>query len=83
MLFGDEHYRDVIGLLQQHCRQQKQILIFLICGNDRIAFLAYQVLLSMGLRIPEQVAVLGYDNMIGTGSYSIRHSPQYSCHIMT
>ncbi len=67
MLFGDEHYRDVIGLLQQHCRQQKADFDILICGNDRIAFLAYQVLLSMGLRIPEQVAVLGYDNMIGTG----------------
>ena len=53
--------------MKKHCVHQKADFDILICGNDRIAFLAYQVLLSMGLRIPEQVAVLGYDNMIGTG----------------
>lgn len=66
MAYGDEHYRDVIDVLKRYCRHQQADFDILICGNDRIAFLAYQVLLSMGLRIPEQVAVLGYDNMIGT-----------------
>jgi DNA-binding LacI/PurR family transcriptional regulator len=37
----------------------------LVCGNDRIAFCAYQWLLGRGLKIPDDVAVLGYDNMIG------------------
>ncbi|APQ12016.1 sucrose operon repressor [Pseudomonas oryzihabitans] len=37
----------------------------LICGNDRIALVAYQWLLARGLRIPQDVAVLGYDNMVG------------------
>lgn len=37
----------------------------LICGNDRIALVAYQWLLARGLRIPRDVAVLGYDNMVG------------------
>jgi DNA-binding LacI/PurR family transcriptional regulator len=37
----------------------------LICGNDRVAFVAYQYLLSRGLRIPKDVAVLGFDNMGG------------------
>lgn len=36
-----------------------------VCGNDRIAMLAYQLLLARGLRIPEDVAVVGYDNMVG------------------
>lgn len=36
-----------------------------ICGNDRIAFVAYQLLLSRGFRIPEDVAVVGYDNTVG------------------
>ncbi len=36
-----------------------------ICGNDRIAFVAYQLLLSKGFRIPEDVAVVGYDNTVG------------------
>ncbi|MDP8050930.1 LacI family DNA-binding transcriptional regulator [Pasteurella atlantica] len=37
----------------------------IVCGNDRIAFLTYQLLLSRGFRIPEDVAVVGYDNMVG------------------
>ncbi len=37
----------------------------IVCGNDRIAFLAYQMLLAHGLRIPQDVAVVGFDNMVG------------------
>jgi DNA-binding LacI/PurR family transcriptional regulator len=37
----------------------------LICGNDRVAFVAYQHLLSRGLRIPKDIGVLGFDNMVG------------------
>jgi DNA-binding LacI/PurR family transcriptional regulator len=37
----------------------------LVCGNDRVAFVAYQHLLSMGLRIPEDIGILGFDNMVG------------------
>jgi DNA-binding LacI/PurR family transcriptional regulator len=36
-----------------------------ICGNDRVAFVAYQHLLSRGLRIPKDIGVLGFDNMVG------------------
>lgn len=64
---GDEHYIDVIELIDSHCQNGQPDFDVVICGNDRIAFLAYQVLLSKGLRIPEDIAVLGYDNMIGVG----------------
>lgn len=37
----------------------------IVCGNDRIALVVYQILLRNGFRIPEDVAVTGYDNMIG------------------
>ncbi|ELX8379472.1 LacI family DNA-binding transcriptional regulator [Providencia vermicola] len=67
LALGDEHYRDVIDLINRHCKQAKPDFDVVVCGNDRIAFLTYQVLLSKGLRIPEDVAVLGYDNMIGVG----------------
>jgi DNA-binding LacI/PurR family transcriptional regulator len=40
----------------------------LICGNDRVAFVAYQHLLSMGLRIPKDMGILGFDNMVGVAS---------------
>lgn len=64
---GDEHYLDVIALINSHFKNKKPDFDVIICGNDRIAFLAYQVLLSRGLRIPQDIAVLGYDNMIGVG----------------
>ncbi|WP_145600997.1 LacI family DNA-binding transcriptional regulator [Yersinia frederiksenii] len=64
---GDEYYQDVISLLNRHCPDGKPDFDVLICGNDRIAFLAYQVLLAKGITIPQQVAVMGYDNMVGIG----------------
>jgi DNA-binding LacI/PurR family transcriptional regulator len=39
----------------------------LICGNDRVAFVAYQHLLSLGMRIPKDIGILGFDNMVGIG----------------
>lgn len=64
---GDEHYPDVVPFIEQHCPQNIPDFDLLICGNDRIAFLAYQVLLTKGIAIPQQVAVLGYDNLVGIG----------------
>lgn len=43
----------------------------IVCGNDRIAMLAYHLLLAKGFRIPEDVAVVGYDNMVGVASLFI------------
>jgi DNA-binding LacI/PurR family transcriptional regulator len=39
----------------------------LICGNDRVALVAYQHLLSLGIRIPQDMGILGFDNMVGIG----------------
>lgn len=64
MIWGDEHYPDVVTLLNAHCPNGKLDFDILVCGNDRIAFLAYQVLLAKGIKIPQQVGVLGYDNMV-------------------
>jgi DNA-binding LacI/PurR family transcriptional regulator len=36
-----------------------------ICANDRVAFVAYQHLLSLGLHIPRDMGILGFDNMVG------------------
>ncbi len=38
-----------------------------ICGNDRVALVAYQHLLSRGIRIPEDIGILGFDDMVGIG----------------
>jgi DNA-binding LacI/PurR family transcriptional regulator len=66
-LSTDDAYQETIGVLEHQLRGLKGRPAFdlLICGNDRIALVAYQYLLSRGLRIPAEVAVLGYDNMIG------------------
>jgi DNA-binding LacI/PurR family transcriptional regulator len=36
-----------------------------VCANDRVAFVAYQHVLAMGLRIPKDIGILGFDNMVG------------------
>jgi DNA-binding LacI/PurR family transcriptional regulator len=66
-LSTDDAYQETIGVLENQLWRLKGRPAFdlLICGNDRIALVAYQFLLSRGLRIPAEVAVLGYDNMIG------------------
>lgn len=38
-----------------------------VCGNDRVALVAYQYLLSRGLRIPNDIGILGFDDMVGIG----------------
>ncbi|MGE8353104.1 MAG: LacI family DNA-binding transcriptional regulator [Pseudomonas protegens] len=66
-LSQDDAYQETVAVLEAQLRESQGTPAFdlLICGNDRIALVAYQYLLSRGLRIPNQVAVLGYDNMIG------------------
>lgn len=64
---GDEHYLDVAKLLEYQFSAGQQAVDVLICGNDRAAFVAYQQLLAMGIKIPEQIAILGFDNMVGVG----------------
>jgi DNA-binding LacI/PurR family transcriptional regulator len=36
-----------------------------ICGNDRVALVAYQYLLARGFRIPKDIGILGFDDMVG------------------
>lgn len=67
MAYGDEHYRDIPAVVLAHIQQRKPQFDSVICGNDRIAFMVYQTLLARGLRIPQDVAVVGYDNMVGIG----------------
>ncbi|OCG05213.1 LacI family DNA-binding transcriptional regulator [Gilliamella sp. wkB112] len=61
-----QEYMMTTQILKQHCAKKLDFDV-LICGNDRIAFVAYQFLLGKGYHIPNDVAVLGYDNMVGTG----------------
>jgi LacI family transcriptional regulator len=34
----------------------------LACGNDQMAMMVYGILRSMGLKVPEEISVAGYDN---------------------
>ncbi|CAI1506515.1 HTH-type transcriptional repressor CytR [Serratia quinivorans] len=64
---GDERYRDSVELLERHFSPGQRDCDVVVCGNDRVAFMVYQVLLAQGWKIPQQVGVLGYDNMVGIG----------------
>ena len=68
MHFVDEHYRDIPEMLLAHIDQGKPRFDSVICGNDRIAFMVYQTLLTQGIRIPQDIAVIGYDNLVGIGN---------------
>ena len=67
MASGDEHYRDIPSVLLARIQNGIPLFDSVICGNDRIALMVYQTLLAQGLRIPEDIAVIGYDNMVGIG----------------
>lgn len=60
-----ENFLDIIPILQRHIKPEKSEVDCLICGNDRLAFVAYQYLLSRGIAIPQDIAVIGFDNMVG------------------
>lgn len=64
---GDAHYHDIPGSVLAQIHQGKPAFDSVICGNDRIALMVYQTLLGQGIRIPQDVAVMGYDNMVGIG----------------
>lgn len=68
MQYGDEHYRDIPDILQVYIDRGQPRFDSIICGNDRIAFMVYQTLLTQGIRIPQDIAVLGYDNLVGIGN---------------
>lgn len=64
---GDSHYLDIPGVIMAHMSQDKPCFDSVICGNDRMAFMVYQTLLAKNIRVPEDIGVLGYDNMVGIG----------------
>lgn len=64
---GDSHYLDIPSAILAHMPEGKPCFDSVICGNDRMAFMAYQTLLAHNIRIPEDIVVLGYDNMVGIG----------------
>lgn len=68
MQYGDEHYRDIPDILLAYLERGQPQFDSVICGNDRIAFMVYQTLLTRGIRIPQDIAVLGYDNLVGIGN---------------
>lgn len=64
ILHDEPNYLEAVSFLNQALAKRPRPDC-LICGNDRVAFVAYQYLLSQGLRIPKDVGVLGFDNMVG------------------
>jgi LacI family transcriptional regulator len=54
---SDAVYRTTVRLMQQPNRPTA-----LFCFNDRTAMWAYDALRDLGLRVPEEVAVIGFDN---------------------
>lgn len=64
-LESHDGYEEVISILADKTASVSSLPDLIVCGNDRIALLVYQYLMTKGFRIPADIAVLGYDNMIG------------------
>ncbi len=62
---GENYFEGAKPLMEMLQHQKKLDHDVVVCGNDRIAFVVYQLLLRYGYRIPEDIAVTGYDNTIG------------------
>ncbi|PIJ41481.1 LacI family DNA-binding transcriptional regulator [Tatumella sp. OPLPL6] len=64
---GDEGYLALASVLATHITPPSLAYDVVVCGNDRAAFVAYQQLLTMGIKIPHEMAVIGFDNLVGVG----------------
>ncbi|VTM59132.1 sugar-binding domain protein [Klebsiella pneumoniae] len=64
---GDEHYHDIPAVVLAHIREGKPGFDSVICGNDRMRVYGLSDAAGPGVRIPQDVAVVGYDNMVGIG----------------
>ncbi|WP_241630676.1 substrate-binding domain-containing protein, partial [Rosenbergiella nectarea] len=64
---GDEGYLAFASVLATHITPPSFAYDVVVCGNDRAAFVAYQQLLTMGIKIPHEMAVIGFDNLVGVG----------------
>jgi DNA-binding LacI/PurR family transcriptional regulator len=63
--FRDEaDYLETVSFLKEALDKRPRFDC-VICGNDRVAFVAYQHLLSRGFCIPKDIGVLGFDDMVG------------------
>lgn len=51
--------------------KMKDLPEVIVCGNDLIAYGAIAALEKRGLRVPEDVAVTGFDNIL----FSVHHKP--------
>jgi GntR family transcriptional regulator of arabinose operon len=53
---------DNLMILQNYVKSTLQGATAVVCYNDEIAFYLIDVLLSLGIRVPEDVAVVSFDN---------------------
>ncbi|CRG49245.1 transcriptional regulator [Yersinia pseudotuberculosis] len=60
-------YHHAASMVLANLQDNKPTFDSVVCGNDRVAFVVYQTLLAHNVKIPQDVAVLGYDNMVGIG----------------
>ncbi|OOH92081.1 transcriptional regulator [Pasteurellaceae bacterium 15-036681] len=63
--FLKDDYLEILQPLQEMLRKRPLECDVIVCGNDRIALIAYQYLLSQGVSIPQDIAIIGFDNMVG------------------
>ena len=60
---------------------QKKDISAIFAGHDRIAFLIYSIAVEMGISIPDEISIVGYDDLPFTNSHPLSlttmHQPIY------
>lgn len=51
-------------LLRKYLQDRSRKITALICANDNIALKAYKTIFSLGLKIPEDISVIGFDDLV-------------------
>lgn len=77
-----DHYSPMVGYNGMQALLEQQEVTAVLCGNDQIGVGAVWAAISQGMRIPEDVAVMGFDNSFAgsltTPSLSTINIPRFS-----
>jgi DNA-binding LacI/PurR family transcriptional regulator len=75
--FIESHYFQYAKIILS----KKEKFSAIVAGNDRIAYIIYTVAAEMGIKIPEDISIVGYDDLLFHNSHPLAlttvHQPIY------
>jgi len=63
--FGDLSHQDGYRLMNEALKKEERPTVF-FCGNDNMAVGAYKAIYEDGLKIPEDISIVGFNDLTGS-----------------